>query len=192
MTVNNLVCAIILLLPTLLPKTFAQVYGDWACPGGGYCGQVVPDCTAQESANALNAVQLYFANISDSTNNYEKSMSYTTGDGDAKRNIPPFQFNWHGPTSLIPIAGTYTGQMALSNFFGEVNDITNSFVFAETFSPNSGGVIYSGSNCQFVFVQWQEQFKSDVTGKTMTYGYNTVRYTLLNHSYPKIAIADGK
>ena len=192
MTVNNLVCAIILLLPTLLPKTFAQVYGDWACPGGGYCGQQVPDCTAQESADALYAVQQYFYNITDYTNNYNNSMSYTTGDGDANGNIPPFQFNWHGPTSLIPIAGTYTGQMALSNFFGEVGKITNSFTFATTFSPNSGGVIFSGSNCQFVFVQWQEQFKSDVTGKTMTYGYNTVRYTLLNHSYPKIAIADGK
>lgn len=71
-----------------------------------------------------------------------------------------------------------------------MNEITNSFVFDSNFAPNGGGVIFSGSNCQFVFVQWQEQFKSDVTGKTMTYGYNTVRYTLLNHSYPKIAIAD--
>ena len=70
MTVNNLARAIILLLPTLLPKTFAQVYGDWACPGGGYCGQQVPDCTAQESADALYAVQQYFYNITDYTNNY--------------------------------------------------------------------------------------------------------------------------
>ena len=185
-------CVSILLLPTLLSKAFAQVYGDWACPGTGeYCGQPVPNCTNQENAAALSAVQGYFSQIQNATNNYAGSIAYTTGDGNGG-DIPPFQFNWHGPPSLIPIAGTYTGSTALTNFFGEVNEITNSFVFDSNFAPNGGGVIFSGSNCQFVFVQWQEQFKSDVTGKTMTYGYNTVRYTLLNHSYPKIAIADGK
>ena len=72
-------------------------------------------------------------------------MSYTTGAGDEEEGIPPFTFRWHGPNYLIPIAGTYVGENALSEFFGAVNSLTVDFSFDIAFYPPGPSFSFSFS-----------------------------------------------
>ena len=119
-------------------------------------------------------------------------MAYTTGDGNGD-DIPAFEFRWHGPSSLVPIAGTYVGRNALAQFFGLVFDPSNGvagFAFNTAFAPNTYGVRVPAYNCQFAIAQWQEMSQVISSGKTVSYGDNTVVYTFLNGSYPYIVSAD--
>jgi hypothetical protein len=184
------------LLSVLTATTFqyiaeAQIYGDNNCGDGYYCGGFTPSCTSEENDAAYEAFSGYIGNIGDSTDSYSLSMQYTTGDGNGA-DIPPFTFVWHGPT-LVPIAGTYVGRNALAQFFGLVNDPVNGvvdFTFNTLFARYSGGVLVPAYNCQFLIAQWQEMYSVVSTGKALTYGSNTIVYTFLNSSYPKIARAD--
>lgn len=168
-----------------------QLYGVYNCGNGNnnYCGPNPPACTDAQNQAALLAFQSYYANLGNSTNYYAASTAYTTGDGNGG-DIPPFQFNWYGSPSLIPIAGTYTGSMALSQFFTIVNEDVKDFTYNTLFEPNNGGVLVAAYNCQFLIAQWQEMSTVIATNKAITYATNTVRYTFLNYSYPAIAVAD--
>lgn len=172
----------------------AQLYGPENCGKGNnaYCGPpgATTQCTDTANGVALGNFFQYLEGFRDPSNDYAKSTSYTTGDGNADGTIPPFQFNWHGPPSLIPIAGSYTGSKALSQFFGLVNSKVTDFKFNTAFGPNTGGVQVPAYNCQFLFAQWEEISVNKATGKPITNAINTVRYTFLNSTYPKIAVAD--
>jgi hypothetical protein len=169
-----------------------QLYGPNACPDGNYCGAAMsPDyCTLEQSAAAYAAWQGYFGSITDSTDAYGASMAYTTGDGDTAENIPAFQFTWHGPPSLVPIAGTYVGRQALNQFFSAVFSRVQDFTFFTGFAPNNYGIIVPSYNCQFLTAQWEEVSLVAATLKPVTKAINTVVYTFLNATYPRIARAD--
>jgi hypothetical protein len=171
--------------------SFGQLYGVHNCGNGNnnYCGPSPPICTSEQNAAALQTFQGYFSNLLNATNNHAMSISFTTGDGNGE-DIPPFQFNWHGSSNLIPIAGSYFGSTALSQFFGVVFTHVKDFTFNTAFAPNSGGVLIPAYNCQFLVAQWQEMSTVIATDKSITYATNTVRYTFLNYSTPLIAVAD--
>jgi hypothetical protein len=170
---------------------FGQLYGTYNCGNGNnnYCGPNPPTCTAAQNAAALQAFQGYYTNLGNSANNYAASTAYTTGNGNGA-GIPPFQFNWYGSPSLIPIAGSYSGSNALSQFFTLVNANVKDFTYNTLFEPNNAGVLIPAYNCQFLVAQWQEMSTAIATDKAITYATNTVRYTFLNYSTPLIAMAD--
>eukprot|EP01038_Epipyxis_sp_PR26KG_P008576 gene8576-11588_t len=142
-----------------------QLYGAYNCNGNNYCGPQPPACTEQQNAAALSAFY----------------------DG----TIPPFTFIWNGSPSLIPIANTYVGSMALAEFFGLVNSDVTGFTFYQGFAaPADGGLLVTAYNCQFIVAQWQEISKVIGTGKPITKATNTVVYSMLNYSYPYIAQAN--
>ena len=167
----------------------AQLFGAYKCAeSDNYCGpaDLSEVCTPASSQDARDAVLTYLSGIG--SGNLNLSASVTTGDGGP--NVPPFVFNWHGPQSLIPIAGSFTGANALFEFFGGVNSDVTDFTFNSPFYPPSGGVLISAYNCLFVFAQWQEESQVISTGKRIIDATNTVRYTMLNTSSPVIAVAD--
>jgi hypothetical protein len=170
------------------------LYGPNNCGNGNnnYCGtnDFSTLCTAQTTQAAYNNFIQYISNIGNPANNYAAATAFTTGDGNADGTIPPFQFNWYGSSSLIPIAGTYTGSMALANFFNLVNSDVTDFTFNTYFYPPGGGVLIPAYNCQFLIAQWQEMSKVIDTGKSITYATNTIKYTFLNATYPYIAVVD--
>jgi hypothetical protein len=172
----------------------AQLYGANNCGNGNnnYCGTTDYSslCTTAANQAAYDAFSGYLGGLGNSTNNYAQSMAFTTGSGNADGTIPPFQFNWYGSSSLIPIAGTYSGSNALSDFFGLVNSDVQNFYFNPYFYPPGQGVIVIAYNCQFLVAQWQEMSSVISTGKAITYATNTVKYTFLNSTYPSIAVAD--
>ena len=183
----------ILLLLGFLSLSSAQLYGPQNCGNGNnqYCGAPgAPHCTEAANNAALGNFFSYLEGFADPSDDYAKSAAYTTGDGNADGTIPPFKFNWHGPASLIPIAGSYQGRKALSQFFGLVNSKVKDFQFNQAFGPKSGGVQVPAYNCQFLIAQWEEISVNEATGKAITNAINTVRYTFLDSTYPKIAVAD--
>lgn len=186
----TLACARILFpLIVLIGHSWAQLYGQYNC-NNQYCGPNPSTiCTAQQNEAAYNAVLSYLAGFATPQDNFAASVAYTTGNGNGAE-IPPFQFNWYGSPSLIPIAGSYTGSLALANFFGLVFADTTNFFYTTSFYPPNGGILIPAYNCQFVVVQWLENAKVVSTNKTFTNAPNTIRYTMLNSSVPLIAIAD--
>ena len=178
----------------LMGSIASQLYGPNNCGNGNnnYCGTTIYNdlCTPEATQAAYNNFMQYISNIGNPANNYAASTAFTTGNGNADGTIPPFQFNWYGSSSLIPIAGSYTGSMALANFFGVVNSDVIDFTFYSYIYLPCGGVLIPAYNCQFLIAQWQEMSKVIDTGKSITYATNTVRYTFLNSTYPYIAVAD--
>uniref|UniRef100_A0A7S4P7L0 Uncharacterized protein n=1 Tax=Paramoeba aestuarina TaxID=180227 RepID=A0A7S4P7L0_9EUKA len=183
-------------LVLVLHRVNSQLYGKDNCGGDNsdnYCGPAnvgLKDCTKETDEAALKTLVGYLGGIGFPADNYSKSIHFTTGDGDEAENIPPFTFNWHGSKSLIPIAGTYVGRNALAEFFGKVNSLTTDFAFSTDFYPPGQGVLIPSYNCLFCIAQWQENGVVVATGKTFSNAPNTVRYTMLNATYNKIAVVD--
>ena len=175
-------------------KVDAQIYGEYNCNNGvdAYCGPSnFSQCTPEATQAAYGAFWGYLAGF-EAGDNFSTSTSFTTGDGNEDGSIPPFQITLRLPKDIVEIAGTYTGSDALGRFFGASFTATEDFSFEESFAPHSGGVRIVAFNCQFLVAQWQENAKVTKTGETIDKALNTIVYTFLNHTYPKIARVDIK
>lgn len=181
----------------------AQIFGVNNCEAkgqkdaaGSFCGDT-STCTPAQNAAALNAFYGYFGGIA--TGDFAKSTKFTTGNGGAtvgSLKTSKFEFVWNGDPSLVPYAGTYTGEKALSEFFGKAMGSlalnangAPDFGFNAKFSPTSTipGVQVVASNCQFIVATWEEVSTVKSTGKKITNGVNLVKYTMFDFATPKIA-----
>jgi uncharacterized protein GlcG (DUF336 family) len=91
-----------------------------------------------------------------------------------------FTLTWHGPTNLVPIAGTFSGVNALASFFGNSFSLVRDFRVNPVFAPDSPlpGVRTVSVDCHTVVKQWQEISVVIATGKAISNALNTVVYVV--------------
>lgn len=127
-----------------------------------------PECPMMGTLRVVDAylTQLFVYN------NVSAAATYTAGAN--------FTLTWHGPTNLVPIAGTFSGTTALPTFFGNVFRLISNFQLNPTFAPDTLGVRTVSADCATVVKQWQEVSVVTATGKAISNALNTVVYVVRN------------